>query len=154
MTDSTTQDTTSAPTTDAEQTDAPQVDETTQEPQEGTERGNREAAKYRRALRETEAERDALTARVETLQRDAIETIVADILHRPAALWATGTTLTDLLDADGNIEQEKVTQAAVRAREELGAAPIRGPYSPREGAVRETGKNSTAWENAFAREVE
>lgn len=134
MTDNTTQETTSAPTTDAEQTDTPQVEETNQEPQEGTERGNREAAKYRRQLREAEAERDTLTSRVEALQKDTIEGIAASILKRPAALWATGTTLADLLDTSGNIDPAKVTEAAEKAQQELGASPRHlAPIIPGQG---------------------
>lgn len=72
---------------------------------------NREAAKYRTRLRETEAQRDALTARLETLQRNEIQRLAADRLADPADLWRDGGTVADLLDAAGNVDPGKVRAA-------------------------------------------
>ena len=82
-----------------------------------------EAAKYRRRLRETEAERDALAARVEALQRAEVERVAADTLARPEALWAAGTDLAALLTEDGAVDPEAVAQAVTDARDRLGLAP-------------------------------
>ncbi len=67
-----------------------------------------EAARYRVKLRETETERDALAARLTTLQRREAESAVADLLAQPADLWDLGNataaqffTDTDELDRDG-----------------------------------------------------
>lgn len=86
---------------------------------------NREAAKYRRKLRDLEitvaaerelmvAERDALTvergllaARLDHMQRGEVERLAADTLADPSDLWRE-TDLEDLLDQDGNIDTGKV----------------------------------------------
>lgn len=103
-----------------------------EEPDEDT-KGGREAAKYRRRLRDTEAERDALSERVASLQRAEAERMAAATLAKPAGLWATGTDLADLLGEDGNIDASKVTTAATAARDELGLAPKRANHVPNEG---------------------
>jgi hypothetical protein len=54
-------------TTDPEQPEAPQ------EPQEAPERGSREAAKYRRQLRDVEAERDRLISERDAARRTILE---------------------------------------------------------------------------------
>src|ERR1700758_3047520 len=61
----------------------------------------KEAAKYRRRLRETEAERDALRGRVETMQRNEIQRMAADRLADPADLWRDGAKVSDLLNEGG-----------------------------------------------------
>jgi len=70
-----------------------------------------EAAKYRRRLRDTEAERDKLTARVQALQKREVERLVSTDLATPADLWLTGTDLGALLDDDGEVAPAKVTDA-------------------------------------------
>lgn len=87
-----------------------------------------EAAKYRRALRTAEAERDALTTRLEALQRAEVERLAADKLSQPAALWALGTNLTDCLDDDGNVDPTKAAEIIERTSKAHGlAAPSRWP---------------------------
>ena len=71
----------------------------------------REAARYRRSLREAETERDALRGRVETIQRAEVERLAAEDLATPSDLWLTGAALSGLLDDDGNVDQAKVTDA-------------------------------------------
>ena len=73
---------------------------------------NREAAKYRRKLRDTETERDQLAARVEALQRAEVERLAGTMLADPADLWH-GTTLDQLLDDNGDIAVTKLNAAAV-----------------------------------------
>lgn len=116
--------------------------EAPEEPQEGAEDAgegegsNREAAKYRRRLREAEAERDALAERVETLQRAEVERIAGGASVKPAALWASGASLPELLTEDGTVDPEKVATAVQTARDQLGlAAPRASNYVPREGAT-------------------
>lgn len=112
-----------------------EVTDTTADPDKGRSKSGAEAAKYRTQLRETEAQRDTLAAKVETLQKAQVEALAAD-LAKPAALWATGTSLADLLDDDGNVDADKVTEAVARARDELGlAAAVRSPRpDPTQGA--------------------
>ncbi len=71
----------------------------------------REAARYRRSLRESETERDGLRGRVEAMQRAEVERVAAKDLATPTDLWMTGAVLGDLLDDDGNVDQAKVTDA-------------------------------------------
>jgi hypothetical protein len=71
-----------------------------------------EAAKYRTRLRETEAERDALTARVAKLQTAELTRLAAEHLDTPGDLYAlTGTTLADYLGEDGELDAEAVADA-------------------------------------------
>lgn len=73
----------------------------------GKDVGN-EAAKYRRRLRDTEAERDALAQRVEAMQRGEVERLAGSRLADPADIWRDGATVTDLLGDDGSIDNTKV----------------------------------------------
>ena len=97
----------------------------------------REAAKYRRRLRDAEAERDALKATVESLQRAEVDRLATGADLRPAALWASGPELADLLADDGTVDQVKVAAAISAARETLG---IPNP-SPRGNVVRREGRS-------------
>lgn len=155
-------------TTDATATgETPQPEDNTPEsttPDQHTDLDNLETpepqskreARYRVQLRETEAERDTLAARVETMQRAEVERLAADVIAKPDALWASDTTLADLLDDDGQVDRDKVAAAAHAAKEKLGleigeaARKKRGPVVPREGTG--TGQSShNAWKEAFSK---
>ena len=82
----------------------------------GDDRGSREAAKYRRQLRDTKAERDALSERLSTLQRREAERLAAEHLADGADVWRDGLDVAALLDDDGNIDSAKVADAAQAAR--------------------------------------
>ncbi len=87
---------------------------------------NREAAAYRRRLRDTEAERDALAGRVEALQRREAERIAAEHLADPTDLWLLDDDLGALL-TDGDVDLTKVVAAAkaiTATRPRLAAAPL------------------------------
>lgn len=115
------------PTVDVAEVDEGQDDDA------GDGRG-REAAKYRRRLREAEIERDQLSDRVESLQRAEVERLASADGLRPAALWASGAELADLLGDDGTVNAPKVSAAIGSAREQLGIpAPPVGPRVPKEG---------------------
>jgi len=86
---------------------------------QGDNNANREAAKYRRKLRDTEAERDQfaaerdhLAARMEAMQRAEVERLAGTMLADPADLWH-GTSLDELLDDNGDIAVTKLNAAAV-----------------------------------------
>ena len=85
-----------------------------------------EAARFRLRLRETEAERDNLAKSVDNLRRSVIENQVQAEGIKPAALWASGITPSDLLGDDGNIDPELISQAVNEARESLGIARFTG----------------------------
>lgn len=97
-------------------------------------KGNREAAKYRRRLRDAEAERDTLKATVESLQRAEVERQAAGDGLKPAALWSSAE-LGDLLADDGTVDAARVSAAVAVAREQLGIPnpPPRGNYVKGEG---------------------
>lgn len=107
------------------------ADATHDEPAEGADEdevednGNKEAAKYRRKLREAEAERDTLAETVAALQRQQIEDMAAHALEKPGALWSIGTKVDDLLAEDGTVDTEKVLAAVKVATDEVGLAPKR-----------------------------
>jgi hypothetical protein len=78
--------------------------------------GNREAAKYRRQLRDAEAQRDDLSDRLATLQRREAERLAAEHLADGADMWRGGLDLAALLDGDGNLDPNKVADAAHATR--------------------------------------
>ena len=70
---------------------------------------SREAATYRRRLRETEAERDQLRSTLDELQRGEVERLAAAAgMAVPGDLWSTGTVLANCRDDDGRIDVEVV----------------------------------------------
>lgn len=114
--------------------------------------GNAEAAKFRKRLRETEAERDRLRDQVTALQRQQIEARVASAGVRPAALWAV-TQLADLLTEDGAIDDTKIDTAVQTARDQLGVPVIgKGTVVPGVGNVPNLAnlKPTDDWRNAFS----
>jgi len=116
-------------------------------------RGSKEAAKYRRQLRAVEADRDALTARVEALQRQQVDAQVAALGVTPAAVWAAGISVTDLLGDDGTVDAGKVGQAVASVRETFG---IGQPAKPRPRMFKSGASPASvpmtrpAWSSAFA----
>ena len=142
MTDTTT-------TTDASTTDLntePAENTTPDQNAEETQDARGEAAKYRRRLRETEAERDALSGRVEAAQRALVDHVASTAGRiQPAALWASGAKLADLLDADGNVDPAAVTAACDTAARTLGLARI--PKSDRSQGM--GGTSGNGWTDAF-----
>jgi len=88
----------------------------------------RDAAKYRRQLREVEADRDQLRTVVASLQKAEAERLAGVANLKPAALWASGAGLADLLAADGTVDPDKVTAAAKTAKELLGIVGL--PAAP------------------------
>lgn len=135
-------DTEGAETTDASPEGASEVDEDQDDTDDdGTSAGDgpgREAAKYRRRLRDVEAERDTLKATVESLQRAEVDRLATDAGLRPAALWANGAEVGELLGDDGTVDQGKVAAAISAARETLGIAP---PPPPRGNVVKKEGRS-------------
>lgn len=153
-TTSTTTDSTTERT--EEQTDLVTQPEKTTEPEpedtpDDDGKGGKEAAKYRRRLRETETERDALTKRVETLQRGEVERL-AGHLSQPSAVWAAGVQLADVLDEQGDVDPEKVRLAVTAASEQLGLA--RAPRTPRpdpsQGGANSSGPSGPKFSDAFS----
>lgn len=104
-------------------TDETDVRAGTPEPDEGdtTDDGpGREAAKYRRRLRDTEAERDALAATVDTLRRQIIEAALDRSPITAEAFWAGGTDVADLLDNTGAVDVDRVAEVAAEVAARFG----------------------------------
>lgn len=125
---------------DAEQPDPEQSPE--------DEAGNSEAARWRRKLREAEAERDALAQRLEAVQRQQVETLLGGV--KPQAVWAVAE-LADLLNEEGGIDPEKVSAAVEAARERFGITkPAKGNHIPGVGNQPSSLPKGDAWKEAFA----
>lgn len=121
-----------------------------EEPEDTAEDGNREAAKYRRRLRDTEADRDRLATQVEALQRAEIDRLATAEGIKPEALWASGANLPEMLTTDGTVDPDRVTVAAKAAIDVLGLQQRKGLHVPREG--RNTGSprsTTTSFADAF-----
>ncbi|MFC3299792.1 hypothetical protein FJV46_15010 [Arthrobacter agilis] len=100
------------------QADAP---EPVEAPDDGKSKAGREAANYRRKLRETEAERDSLAASVDSLQRQLVagnmpqgSTLTAD------ALWSTGRAASEFFSEAGELDSAALTSAVRETHSTLG----------------------------------
>lgn len=114
---------------------------------------NAEAAKYRRQLREVEAERDTLAERLTTLQRTEVERLAADHIAVGSSLWLTGTELADLLNDDGTVNPDAVKTAAKAAIDDHGlgvskTAPV-APIVPEAGTTPSKDNYRKSFEAAF-----
>lgn len=144
------------PTPDQAVADAevPTAEAPVTEPDTEQQTGNREAAKYRRQLRDTENERDTLRERVTGYERAEVERLVADRLADPADLWVAGTELDSLRGKDGAIAPEKVKAAVAELLEQRphwkrptkSAADARNLKS---GATSSDDWVATSWKSAF-----
>ena len=80
----------------------------TEAPEDGAAAASREAASYRRRLREAERERDGLRERLATYERTEAERIAAERgLGLPSDLWVA-VQMDDLRAEDGGLDHEKV----------------------------------------------
>lgn len=117
-------DTEGAETSDVSPNDGAEVDEDQDDAtdDDGHSDGpGREAAKYRRRLREAEAERDRLAEHIESLQRAEVDRLATADDLRPAALWASGVALADVLNDDGTVDAAKVSAAIGRRASSWGS---------------------------------
>lgn len=113
--------------------------------EEGGSEANREAAKYRRRLREVEGERDNLQEQLTAARRALVEQHIGSEI-KPAALWASGATLESLLDDSGAINFTLVDAAVAHARDVLGVAGV--PRASRaQGAPENHGPSGATWED-------
>lgn len=148
--DTATEDSTTAETTEAatEEPEAPTEDEQT-EPDEATpqSKAGREAAKYRRQLRDTETERDGLKSQVEVLQRGMIETQLGPRLNADV-FWRIGPALEALLSDDGTIDTEAVAQAVTDAGREIGLHA--SPRASAQGRGVSEAREPSSFASAFA----
>lgn len=81
--------------------------------------GNEEAAKYRRRLREVEAERDQLAEQVQGFRQADVERRAADALQDPSDIWRAGVQLNDVLDENsGELDEDKLAETIKQVTEE------------------------------------
>lgn len=144
---STTPDTADDATTRPEGSTTPDTDEgSTATPDD---RPGSEAAKYRRRLREAEAERDALRDRLDGANRREAERIASAHLAQADDLFAFDTRIDDLIGDDGLIDAERVETACValiEARPGLRLPPRRPTF---DGGVRGTSAPSRGWNDVL-----
>src|SRR4051794_9932789 len=77
-----------------------------------SETGSREAAKYRKRLREAEGERDHLSTQLDAMRGREAERLAGEAgLADPADLWRDGLDLDVLLGEDGTVDPAKVAAA-------------------------------------------
>ena len=112
--------------------------------------GGSEAAKYRTRLREVEAERDTLAARLEASQRANVTQAIGGRFASSADFW-NGTELSELLDDDGNVDSLKVSNRAgeILAENPHYASKRRtGPVIPQDGKY-VTAPSPSSWQSAI-----
>lgn len=134
--------------------EAPRPDTAEGRPEAAAEAGDgpgREAARYRVRLRAAEAERDALAARVQALQRATVDRLATDAGYRPEAVWAAGVDLAALVNADGIVDETATRTAIAAAADRLGLATTRQPM-PTAPPYRGPGKAPVGdrWARAFS----
>jgi hypothetical protein len=111
---------------------------------------NREAAKWRTKLRDTEAQRDALATQLANMQRAAVDTQVTALGIKPAALWASGANLNDLLTDEGIPDMKKVEAAATAARDTLGLITVKPTPKRMQSGAGTPPPARDKWQEAFA----
>ncbi len=121
--------------------DVPTVPEATETEAAENDGSGREAAKYRRALRTVEADRDDLAAKLDATRRALVERDLGNL--EPAVFWALHPDVADLVDEAGRIDPNKLVAAGQEVFATLGLpgqfSNVRkgaiGPYVPGEGAA-------------------
>lgn len=116
---------------------------------DGDGKPNREAAKLRHRAQTAEAERDALATQLEAMQRAAIDSHVGTMGMKPAALWASGAELGDLLAEDGTPDTAKVAAAAQAAKEALGVQVYTKPRAGLQSGAMARQPRRDKWIEAF-----
>lgn len=137
--------------TAAEPVEPDTTDEPVEPDTEAEESPNREAARWRRQLRETELDRDRLAGVVETYQRQQVEAMAADHLQAPGDLWAAGVALGDMLTEDGQVDADavvSVAKAVVADRPHWAKPPPRFPAATGQGN-REPVEPAPSWHDAL-----
>ena len=133
-----------------EDTPAPEGAEDEHQDADDTKAQNAEAAKYRRRLRDAQAELKSVTAQLDAVQRQQAESLIAASGVKPEAIWAV-TELAGVLDDDGSVSEEKIAEAVTAAREKFGIAkPAKGSLVPGVGNQPIGNPRVNRWSEAFA----
>lgn len=135
-----------------------QSDDDAAEPEvqnEAAHKAAQKAAKYRTELRTAQAERDALSERLNTLQRREVERLAGEKMAEGGDIWLSGTELTDMLDEDGNVDVERVSEAVsgiVASKPHWGAKAV--PKQLRTGSLKSgtaIAPPTTGWSDLLGR---
>lgn len=115
-----------------------------------TDRAGKDAARYRRQLRDAESERDTFKAERDAARRALVDRLAEEEGRiRPGGLWASGVELDALLDESGNVAVALVREACAAAVESLGLHRLGTPKpDPSQGMGSVTSGNG--WQAAFA----
>jgi hypothetical protein len=141
--------------TETQPTDAvPEPTDDSTDPAEA--KAGREAAKYRRQLRETEANLSATSSQLETARRLLAERDLGNL--KADAFWKMHPEVSDLLNEDGSVSPDLVAAAARDAYDMLGLPGafsntqkgLIGPYVPSEGTLPDRPISAGSdWDDAF-----
>jgi|GEM_PF-3903654 len=111
-------------------------------------KASREAARYRVRAREAEEQLAQTSARLDALQRQVIESRLAGL--NPAAFWRLhGDQLDGLVDDDGRVNIDAVTQAVEALRAEYGLTRRSAPIVPDVGQQPEVAR-AHGFDEAFS----
>lgn len=119
-------------------TDAEDVDPELPRKDREVQRLKKESAKHRVALRATEEQLTQAQNTITSLQTQMIEEQLAGLLQAPKLFWAIGNKVSDFLTDTGQIDRDKVTEAAQEATT-AGLAPARRNKGSANGGYRENG---------------
>lgn len=137
------------PAPPAEQPPADPEAEVEDKGDEKTDKVGNEAAKYRRQLRSTEAERDTLTGTVDTLRKQLINQNLPRISKvNGDALWATGRTPDEFFTDAGEIDTDKLSTAIKETHQALGIHWGLDPI-PDAGTGDRSGISEVTWADAL-----
>lgn len=126
---------------------APEAPEVQEEPQ--SDPRNREAAKYRKQLREAEAGRDAAQQMLTAARSQILTTQFRGELHGLTvdALEAGGHTIDSFFSETGTLDADKLKTAAKDVAERFGL--VQKLIIPNEGRTPDNPYAGNAWKDAF-----
>lgn len=137
------------------ETSEPESTETTAEldsqPDETLEgKAGREAAKYRRQLRDAEGERDTLRGQLDQARAQIITAAMGKGRGVTVeALTAAGHDVADLFDADGHLDRDALDTAVTATAAKFGITPAR-LHLPSEGKIPSSSRDTANFAAAFA----
>lgn len=112
----------------------------------------KQAAKFRKQVRQLETDNTALTEQITGLQKQLAENLIVAAGVKPEAIWAI-TEIAELLDDTGRVDPEKITATIAKAVQELNirVKPTAGLYVAAEGKIPAPPKHGgrQAWDSVF-----
>lgn len=115
----------------------------------GKSKAAREAKRYRLALRETEAERDALADTVASLRQQIVDDAVGQTVN-PAGFALAGHDPAEFFTEDGALDRSKLNAAAREAASRFGLRTPKVPDPGLGGRPEPAPTSADAWTAAFS----